>query len=99
MWKYFQPMANELKYKKGTNGFLTVRFIMNCKGEKDRFRVLAINERYKPKEFPDNISNKILEAVKKMPDWELGEYKGKIYDSYNMVTFKIVDGQIVDIVP
>lgn len=99
IWKYFQPIIDVLPYKKGEDGFLTIRFIMNCKGEKDRYRVLAINKRYKAKEFPAEISEQILEAVKKMPEWEIGEYKGELYDSYNMLTFKIENGKIVDIVP
>ena len=60
---------------------------------------LAINKRYKAKEFPAEISEQILEDVKKMPEWEIGEYKGQLYDSFNMLTFKIENGKIVDIIP
>ena len=35
--KYFQSIKGQLKYIKGVNGYLTVRFIMNCKGEKNRY--------------------------------------------------------------
>ena len=97
--KYFDGIIQNMEYKKGENGYLTIRFLMNCKGDRDRYRILAINERYKPKEFSEHITNPILEAVKKMPDWQLGEHKGKIYDSYNMLTFKINDGLIIDIIP
>ena len=99
IWKYFQPTLDELKYKKGENGYLTIRFITNCKGEKDRFRALAINERYKPKEFPEHITQLLLNAVKIAPDWQIPIYKGKKYDGYNMLTFKIKNGLAIDIIP
>lgn len=96
--RYFSEPLDDLPLQKGENGFLTVRFLMNCKGQPGRFRLLAINERYKPKEFPNAISNLLLELVKKAPDWQVGVHQGSQYDSYHMLTFKIVDGQVVDII-
>ena len=98
--KYFQPIIDSLAYqKKGEDGYLTVRFLMNCKGEKDRFRTLAISRKYKPKEFSEKLSLPVIEAVKKMDGWQVAMFNGQPYDSYNMLTFKIKDGQIVDIIP
>ena len=99
MWNYFRPTFKKLNYQKGEDGFLTIRFLANCKGEKDRFRALAINTRYKPKEFPEEINKLLLDAVKNAPGWQIATFKGKAYDGYNMVTFKIIDGQVVDIIP
>ncbi len=95
---YFQPVMKKLPLRKGETGYLTVRFVMNCEGEKNRYRILGINERYKPKEFPTEISNTILEAVKQMDGWQVAVYQGTAYDSFNMLTFKMADGQITDII-
>ncbi|MEO1261226.1 MAG: hypothetical protein AAFZ15_20655 [Bacteroidota bacterium] len=99
MWTYFQPTFDQLAYKKGEDGYLTVRFLANCKGEKDRFRVLAINKRYRPKEFSEDITTLLLESVRNAPDWQIASHKGKNYDGYNMVTFKLTDGQVTDLIP
>lgn len=97
--QYFEPLMDSLPVIKHENGYLTVRFLMNCKGEKDRYRVLAINSNYRPRAFPESISTAILNRVKKMPDWTLAYYKEKAYDSYIMLTFKIEEGRIKDIIP
>ena len=99
MWTYFQPTFDQLPQKRGENGYLTVRFLANCKGEKDRFRVLAINSRYKAKAFSEDITALLLEVVKDAPGWQIAHHKGKNYDGYNMVTFKLKDGQVVDLIP
>lgn len=98
IFEHFKTLSSQLKYLKGVSGYLTVRFIMNCHGEKDRYRVLGINNRYKAKEFPTDLTNIILEAVKQMSGWQVAVFQDEKCDSYNMLTFKIIDGQINDII-
>jgi hypothetical protein len=95
---YFKPIKKQLKYAKGESGYLTLRFIMNCQGGKDRYRVLGISNKYKAKEFSAELTNTILEAVKQMHGWQVAVFQGYKCDSYNMLTFKIIDGQINDII-
>ena len=94
---YFAPLLKGLPERKGENGTLTVRFIVNCKGGTGRFRLLGINRRYGLKTFSDELSETILHAVKNMGCWTPGKYRGKIFDSYCTLNFKIKDGQVKDI--
>ena len=49
--KQFVPVPNSKD-----SGLIRIRFIVNCKGETDRFRVTAMDENYKEKEFDTNAT-------------------------------------------
>ncbi|SEL54284.1 hypothetical protein [Parapedobacter koreensis] len=80
-------------------GYITVRFVVNCRGEVDRFRVLQIDRIYKPTIFDPAFVAAILTFTKALDDWIPGQYQGSSYDYFQQLTFKINDGQVVDILP
>lgn len=99
----------------GVTGYITIRFIVNFRGETDRFRVYEMDNKYNPCKFPGNISNSLLELTRNLDGWitlfddkfdrynciEI-EKNGEIkyaYDYYQYILFKIKDGQIETILP
>lgn len=80
-------------------GYITIRFIVNRKGETGRFRIQEMNMLYKPKKFDKSISNQILILTKQIAGWEVGEINGKKYDYCQYLTFKIENGLIKEILP
>lgn len=84
---------------KGQNGFITIRFIINCEGKTGRFRVVEMDFNLKPKTFDKTISSQILNITKSLNGWVPYEYKGKAYDYQQYLTFKLEDGQLIDILP
>lgn len=83
-----------------TTGFLTVRFIINCKGETDRFRLSQLNNDYKNAIFNADLTEQILGLCKKLNLWIPGkDKKGNIYDSYYYLNFRFVKGRIITITP
>lgn len=80
-------------------GYLTVKFIINCNGETGRFRLFEIDSSYQPTHFKEALSAHLLELVKQLRDWKPAVYKGKIYDSYQYITFRIRNGKIISISP
>ncbi|MDR2914454.1 MAG: hypothetical protein LBV74_06450 [Tannerella sp.] len=99
----------------GVTGYITIRFIVNFKGETDRFRVYEMDNKYNPCKFPDNISKSLLELTRNLDGWitlfddkfdyynciEM-EKNGEIkyaYDYYQYILFKMKDGQIETILP
>lgn len=98
--KEFREKYNSENVKK-ESGLIRIRFVVNCKGETDRFRVLGSDENYQEKEFDKSITNQLLEITKKLTGW-VGLYNPKTEkgaDYYQYLIFKIKDGKILKILP
>ena len=81
------------------SGLIRIRFIVNCKGETGRFRVLAMNPDYQEKAFDESITSQLLTITKGLNGWKPKEFRGTVYDYYQYLIFKIQDGKIVKILP
>ncbi|WP_300025483.1 hypothetical protein [uncultured Maribacter sp.] len=84
---------------KGQNGFITIRFIINCEGKTGRFRVTEMDFNLKPKKFDKTISGKILDITKNLSGWKPHEQNGRTFDYQQYLTFKLNDGELTDILP
>ena len=87
-----------------TNGFVTIRFVVNCKGEKGNFEVLQMDDKYQTTNFDKALTDHLLDYIKPLTVWQLGYFqedkeKKKPYDYYGFITFKFNDGKIVEITP
>lgn len=85
---------------KKESGLIRVRFIVNCKGETDRFRMIQSDLAYNKKLFDRKITDQILAITKSMDKWGQ-KYKddGTSVDYWQFLVFKIVDGEIKKITP
>ena len=81
------------------NGFIRVRFIVNCNAEAGRFQVDAWNNSYTPLSLKGEDEIKLLEHLKALNGWIPLTYRGKEVDYYLYLTFKITNGQIQEILP
>ena len=96
---YFKAAIKSLKFSDKINGLLTLRFVINCKGEIGRVRSFAIDANYQSIELNKIKVAVISDHIKQMPNWTPGNYKGKEYDAYKMISFKIINGVITEIMP
>ena len=69
------------------DGYVTIRFLVNCKGETGKFRVEG------------ELVTQLLEKTKQLDGWLPATREGYKCDYYKYLTFKIIDNQIVDILP
>jgi hypothetical protein len=81
------------------SGYITIRFLVNCKGETGRFRTEQLDFDYKLKIFEGDIVLKILSKTKALDGWLPSTANGYKCDYYNYLTFKIIDNQIAEILP
>lgn len=81
------------------NAYLTVRFIVNCKGETGRFRKEAINKQYKKIDIEEEIWKEFFFTIKSYDDWKVVHYQEDTYDYNIYVTLKIEDGKLIEILP
>lgn len=97
--KLILPRLHPVPKAKGQNGWVTVRFVINCRGETGRFRMLEIDRNYQPCTFHRALTDQLLAATKELHNWQPGQYDGATYDSYYYLNFKIADGAVQDILP
>lgn len=84
---------------KDQNGYVTLRFIVNCEGETGRFRIEEMDADYQPIQFDTKISDQLLEIVKNLEEWTLRKNEHRSFDFYQYLSFKIRNGQIEKIMP
>ncbi len=81
------------------NAWVRIRFVVNCKGETDRFRILVSDYNYQPIEIDTKITAQLLQISKDLKGWKPKAYKGFQLDYYQYLIFKIKDGKIDEILP
>lgn len=85
--------------KKDQNGFIRIRFMVNCEGKAGRFRVLQSDYEYRETKFDDAIVSQLENITKGIEKWVI-LYSGETpVDYYMYLIFKITDGQLIEILP
>ena len=90
----FKPLSHS-----DEDGYVTIRFLVNCEGEAGMYRIIEMDENYQLKEFSSDLADQILSITTSLKGWKPGFYDNEVYDYYQYLTFKISDGDIVDILP
>jgi len=83
----------------GEDGFITIRFVVNCEGEPGRFRFQEMDFNYLPKKFDKSIPDKLLNITKGLNQWISVSRGEKKFDFYQYLTFRMEKGQIKKIMP
>jgi len=81
------------------SGYITFRFIINCKGKHGRFEIRQVGLDFEPKKFNKRIVDRLFMLVKNLDGWEPLTFYGDSYDSFFHLTFKITNGDIEEILP
>jgi len=81
------------------SGFLTFRFVINCKGEAGWFTLEQADLDYQKKEFNQKTISHLLDILQSVPSWNHAVINEKDGDAYAYITFKLRDGEIFEILP
>jgi len=82
------------------SGLVRVRFLVNCEGESDRFRLLTSDLKYQPYEMHPSITDQLMTITKSLTGWKQKfDNEGQAVDYYQYLVFRIVDGKILNIQP
>lgn len=93
------------KYKKVTvddSGWVRIRFVVNCKGETGRFRLISSDFSYQEKEFDTRITNQLLSITRSLKGWlpqTNDDFEQEAVDYYQYLIFKIQKGELTEIMP
>lgn len=92
--KQYEPIPGE-----HDDGYVIIRFMVNCEGLTGRYRVETLNKEYIKTDIEDRIVSQLIEITKNLDGWEIGTYEDSVYDYYQYLTFKIENGNLIDIMP
>ena len=81
------------------NGYITVKFLINCEGKTGLFRIQEMDEYYNESLFNKELVYDIFSFVKNLDGWIINTYEGKTVDYYQYLTFKIENGKVKEILP
>jgi len=85
---------------KAQSGLIRIRFIVNCRGESDRFRLISSDLNYQEMEFDSQITDQLMSITKSLTGWKQKvNNAGQSVDYYQYLIFRLVDGKIVKILP
>lgn len=83
----------------GETGLIRIRFVVNCNGESGYFRIISMDENYLLKNFNSLIINQLLTITKSLNGWIPKTYQSQEINYYQYLIFKIIDGNLIEILP
>ncbi|MBB6371124.1 hypothetical protein [Chryseobacterium shigense] len=81
------------------NGYITVRFLVNCEGKTGLFRVQQMNADLKETAPDKELGEKLLRFTKSLDGWIPKEIKGFKAGYYQYLTYKIENGKVSEVLP
>ena len=95
-------MLTHYQYKsayKNISGYITIRFVVSCKAETDRFRVFQLDESYQKTTFDAGFITQLTTLCKLLNKWVAGSFNNKAVNTYYYLNFKMHNGRIQEITP
>jgi hypothetical protein len=85
--------------EKKIDGYITVRFLVNCEGKTGLFRLQHMSPDLKETVLDEELENKLLQFTKSLDGWMPKEIKGLKVDYYQYLTYKIENGKVSEVLP
>lgn len=76
------------------NGYVIVRFLVNCKGEVGRLRFESLNEGFVEQDCPEGLIELIRKAIESLNEWTIVTPANMGKDHSKYLNIKIIKGQI-----
>jgi hypothetical protein len=92
--KNYKPLS-----KSKESGWIRIRFVVNYKGETDRFRLIASDFNYQAIEFSNELTDQLIRICKGLKGWNVLRMNNEALDYYQYLIFKIENGEIIEILP
>jgi hypothetical protein len=96
--KYFSAHKQVLESLCEKDGYVIVRFVINCQGQTDRYRTKFMLLTYTDENAVNaELQKKIIQLTRNMGNWTPGKYDGKTYDCYQHLKFIFKNSKLVDV--
>ena len=82
------------------SGYVTFRFVIDCAGFRQPMtQVLQTDPNYAPFHFRPELVSELYAFLKTLKDWRVATYNGYTVSYFTYITFKIIDGKVVAVIP
>ncbi|HKK38289.1 MAG TPA: hypothetical protein VJ949_02605, partial [Cryomorphaceae bacterium] len=81
------------------SGWVRIRFVVNCRGESGRFRMICSDEHYESREFDARITDQLMAITKSLDGWKPLPDSENPDEYYQYLVFKIENGDLIEILP
>ena len=82
------------------SGYITFRFEVDCEGHPlKKVRVFQTDEYYKDFHFDKAFVNELYNYSKTLDSWKIAKHKTDVFYYTTLITFKIHNGKVVNIIP
>jgi len=99
IWKIVNQLQEEEKLY-SESGYLTFRFVVNCKGEIGRVIAEQADLDFQRKQFNEATINHFYHILQQLTDWIPIKNRNKdAVDAYHYLTFKLKEGKLIEILP
>ncbi len=99
--KLRQDILSNFSYKheyKSFNGFIVVRFLVNCDGRSGRYRAQSLNFDFSPTDAPSSLLKNTLDLIKRLDTWQKSS-RGESDQEYSKyINLKFKDGKIQHVI-
>jgi hypothetical protein len=96
--KYISAHKQLLEALCEKDGYVIVRFVINCQGQTDRYRTKFMSLNYTDENTVNaELQKKIIQLTRNMGNWTPAKYDGKTYDCYQHLKFLFKNSQLVDV--
>lgn len=92
-FEQYEPVLSE------ESGLIRIRFVVNCNGKTDRFRIISSDWDYQEKEFDPEIVGQLMQITKSLDGWLPQPAGPQPRDYYQYLIFKIEKGALTEILP
>ncbi len=76
------------------SGYILVRFLVNCKGQSDRFRIETLDDGFEKKACPDALILRVEKAVRSLDAWTITKPENEGKDHSKYLNFKMINGRV-----
>ena len=79
------------------SGLLTIRFVVNCEGKTGYYRPKMIDSSLQEIDLSNKNLTEIFNAISALDKWVPGLVGDQPVDSYHQISFKLLEGEVIDI--
>lgn len=99
--KHFNEQFRQIEGTENETGYITIRFVVNCEGKADRYRVFTIDRSWNTRKFDQRLVDHLLDLTRQLQDWIPGKFEDSndTFDYYAYLTFKMDKGNLIEILP
>ncbi|UII77417.1 hypothetical protein LV716_06495 [Flagellimonas sp. HMM57] len=81
------------------SGYLNIRFVINCHGKAGRYIIHENDLDLNPKKLNEDMVEQIFQLTTQLKNWNPNFIRDEFWDSYIYLSYRIENGEIVEILP